>query len=105
MVTPSEMLPPSNMSGVMSLVSHANVVTEGWFGTGILIVLAVITIIATKNYSTEKSFAFASFLCFLVSLLFRFMDIINDTVFYICIIALAGSIIWLVINREQEQAI
>jgi len=105
MVTPSEMLPPSNITGMVDLISHANVITEGWFGTGILIVLAVITIIATKNFSTEKSFAFASFLCFLVALLFRFMNIISDGVFYICVIALAGSIVWLVVNREQEQPI
>jgi len=98
-------LPPENMTGMVSLVSYANVLTEGWFGTGILIVLAVITLIATKNFSTEKSFAFASFLCFLVSLLFRFMNIISDGVFYICVIALAGSVVWLVVNREQEQAI
>jgi len=102
MTTP---LPPENMSGMMDLVSYSNVLVEGLFGTGILIVLAVISMIATKNFSTEKSFAFTSFLCFLVALLFRFMNIINDGVFYIVVLFLAGSIVWLVINREQEQAI
>jgi len=102
MTTP---LPPQNLSGMIDLVSYANVLVEGWFGTGILIVLAVISLISTKNFSTEKSFAFTSFLCFLVALLFRFMNIISDSVFYICVIALVGSAVWLVVNREQEQPI
>jgi len=102
MTTP---LPPQNLSGMIDLVSYANVLVEGWFGTGILIVLAVISLISTKNFSTEKSFAFTSFLCFLVPLLFRFMNIISDSVFYICVIALVGSAVWLVVNREQEQPI
>jgi hypothetical protein len=98
-------MPDSNMTGMMSLIQHTNIITEGWFGAGILLAFAIISMISTKNFSTEKSFAFTSFLCFLVGLLFRFMDIINDTVFYITIIALAGSIVWLVISREQEQPI
>jgi len=97
--------PSNNMTGLISLIQHTNVLTEGFFATGVLIVIAVISIIITRGFGNERSFAFASFLCFLVGLLFRFMDIISNGVFYITVMALVGSVVWLVIAREQEQPI
>lgn len=94
--------PPENMTSILDLFSHANVLTNGVLGIGILVVIAVISIIATKSLSTEKSFGFAGFLTLIVAILLRFMDLINDSVLYIVIIAFVGCMIWLFTSREQE---
>ena len=93
-----------NVSGMMSLMSYGNELTEEFFGTGLLIFIGVILLIATKNFSTEKSFGFTTFSLFIIALLFRFMQLISDTVLYVVIVALVGSVVWLVVTREQESA-
>ena len=97
-------MPGSNMTGMISLVSHANNLTEGWFGTGILITIAIISLMVTRNFSFEKGFAFTSFICFLISLLFFYMGIVNQQVFYICGIALVGASVLLFISKDNQQA-
>jgi len=94
--------PPENMTGVLSLFSHANDLTGGFLGIGILIVIAVISIISTKSFSSEKSFGFSAFLSLIVAILLRFMNLISDSVLYIVIIAFVGVLIWLFTTREQE---
>ena len=94
--------PPENMTGIFGLFSHANTLTEGFLGTGILIAVAVVAFLTTKMFSTEKAFGFAGFLSLLVAILLRFMDLISDTVLYITIIAFVGILVWLYSMREQE---
>lgn len=93
---------PENMTSVLDLFSHANVLTDGFLGTGILIVVAIIAFITTKAFSTDKALGFAGFLSLLVAILLRFMSLINDTVLYITIIAFVGVLIWIYSMREQE---
>jgi len=95
-------MPSDNMTSIFDLFSHANTLTDGFLGVGILIVVAVVAFITTKMFSTEKSFGFAGFLSILVAILLRFMDLINDTVLYITIIAFVGILVWLYTMREQE---
>lgn len=95
--------PGENMTGMMSLVTYANTLTEGFLGTGIMIFIAVVSLISTKSFSTEKSFAFTSLVCFILGLLFRYMNLISSQVFLIIVFAFIGSMIWLVMTRENEQ--
>ena len=94
--------PPENMTSVFDLMSHANTLTDGFLGTGILIVVAVISFIATKMFSTDKALGFAGFLSLMVAILLRFMNLINDMVLYITIVLVAGVFIWIYSMREQE---
>lgn len=95
--------PPENMSMGVGLLNYANTLVEGWLGTGLLIFIAIIALISTKSFSTEKSFGFTAFLIFIIGLLFRFMNLINDAVFHVTILMLVGAVVWLVTSREQEQ--
>ena len=95
-------LPPENLSGLGGLVSYANTLTEGFFGTGILIVIAIISFISAKNYSPDKAAGFAGFFSLMVAILLRFMNLINDGVLYITIVLFVGTMIWIYLTREQE---
>ena len=94
--------PGDNMTSVFDLMSHANVLTDNFLGTGILIAIAIIAFITTKQFSSDKAFGFAGFLSLLVAILLRFMNLINDAVLYITIVAFVGVLIWLYSMREQE---
>jgi hypothetical protein len=94
--------PGENMTSVFSLFSYANALTDNFLGVGILITIAIISIIVTKGFSSDKAFGFAGFLCIIVAILLRFMSLINDAVLYITIIAFVGIVIWINSMREQE---
>lgn len=94
--------PGENMTSVFSLLNYANVLTDNFLGTGILITIAVISIIVSKSFSSDKAFGFAGFLCLIVAILLRFMSLISDMVLYITIIAFIAIMIWIYSIREQE---
>jgi len=94
--------PPENMTGILDLFSHANGLTGGFLGTGILVVIAVISLISTKSYSSEKSFGFAGFITLLSAIFLRFLNLISDGVLYVVIVSFVGILIWLFFTREQE---
>lgn len=94
--------PSENMSGIFDLFVHANTLTGGFLGIGILIVIAVISFISTKAFSTDKSFAFSMFFTLLIAIFLRFMDLITNNVLYICIVLFLISAIWIYLSRNQE---
>jgi hypothetical protein len=94
--------PPENMTTAVDLFSHANSLLGGFLGVGILIAVAVISFIGAKTASSEKAFGFSGFLTLLVAILLRFMQMINDMVMYIVVVAFAGIVLWLWFSRQQE---
>jgi len=101
--------PPENLTGVVGLLNHVadlvntNSPIPGFFGIGLLIVIAVVSFISAKTFSSEKAFAFSGFLTMLSAILLRFMNLINDAVMYIVVIAFAAIVIWLWNSRQQEE--
>jgi hypothetical protein len=95
-------MPGENMTSIFGLLSYANVLTDNFLGTGILITIAIISIIVSKGFGSDKAFGFAGFLCLIVAILLRFMSLISDMVLYITIISFIGIMIWIYTIREQE---
>jgi inner membrane protein involved in colicin E2 resistance len=99
---------PSNISNIVDLVLHAsnlvntNATIGGFFGTGILIAIAVSSFLVSKAFSSEKSLAFSGFLTLLCTILFRFLNLINDAVLYIVVILFTASFLWLWASRQQD---
>ena len=100
--------PSENITGITGLINHvANLVDTnstigGFFGIGLLIVIAAVSFISAKVVSTDKAFAFAGFLTLLSAILFRFMNLISDGIMYAVIIAFTAIVIWLWSSRQQE---
>ena len=57
---------PENLTGLDSLAGYVSGVEPLAF-LGIILVIGVITFLATKNYSSSRAFTFSSFLMFVLS--------------------------------------
>jgi hypothetical protein len=99
---------PSNVSGIFDLVNHAanlvntNAPIGGLFGAGLLIVIATVSFISVKLFSSEKAFAFSGFITLLSAILLRFMNLIGDAVMYFVVIGFTAIVIWLWFSRQQD---
>lgn len=94
--------PTDNITGILSLMNHANNITDGFLGIGLLIIIAVLMIVLTKGYRTEVSFGFAAFITLILSILLRFMNMITDGVLYIVIVAFVAILVWLWKSKEDS---
>jgi len=93
---------PSNITSIEMLLPHINTVSEGYFGTVILLTIFSITFIIGKRYSTEKALSFSSFLTLLIGIMFRMLNVINDGVLTFIIMFFIGIVIYMFFSRQQE---
>jgi hypothetical protein len=99
---------PNNITGISDLINHAsnlvntNSPISGFFGIGILIVIAVVSFISAKTFSSEKAFAFSGFLTVISAIILRFMGLISDGIMYVAVIAFTSIVIWLWASRQQD---
>lgn len=100
--------PDNNISiGLVGLLQYANDMTKGdgetgIFGIAILIVVAFVTFLSTKGYSYDRALGFTGFLCLIVAILLRFLNLINDAVMIITLVLFVGVIIVLMFERNRE---
>ena len=93
--------PDNNITGIVSFFKYTNNLTEGLLGAVVLIIIGMTAFLSSKSYSTENSLAFSAFLVFISALLLRFMVIINDTIFFLVIVYVIGSLIYLYKVRSE----
>ncbi len=94
--------PDNNMTSFVDFMQYANSFVHGLLGAGILIIVGAISFIAGKNYSTDKSLGFSSFLVMICAVLLRFMNLIGDKLLWGTIVIFIGSMIWLTKERSVE---
>lgn len=94
---------PTNVTNMLALFQHANVLTGNLLGVFILAMIGVVTFVATKNYSYERAFAYSAFTCLIVSIMLIFLDMIPFFVLFLCICLMIGAIIVLWREREREE--
>lgn len=92
--------PGDNWTSALDLFTHANTITDGFLGTGILIVVSIISFISMKAFSTDKAVIYSAFLCFVLAILFRFLNLISDAVLYVVIILFGASMVWLYMVKD-----
>lgn len=96
---------PSNMTSVVDLLRYSDGLTGGYFGVIILIMVAIVSFISSKSYSSEKAFGFSGFLTLLVAIILRFMNMISDTALYTVVALFVGVVIWMFVSRNQEAGV
>lgn len=94
--------PGNETSGLVQLFQLVNDYTQGYLGVAIIIIVAFVSFLSTKDYSTDRAFGFASFLTLITSLFLRFLNLINDMVFFITILLFILSAIYLMRERNVE---
>ena len=99
--------PDNNITGLLALFEYANEMTKGDGETGILgiailIVVGFVTFLSTKGYSADRSLGYTGFLCLIVAILLRFLNLITDTIMVIVLVGFVGVIIFLMSERNKE---
>lgn len=82
---------------VVSMTQGVNTASGGWFGVGILLAAYIVLFFATLNWGVKMALASTTFVGVLLAMFFRLLEIVNDTVFYACIViaVIALIILWM----------
>lgn len=86
----------ANKPTLYNLALEANSQAQGYIAVLILVVLFIIIFISLKNYETKRSFAAASFICAIVSILFNWIGFISLYYTIVLIIMTAGAAVMLI---------
>ena len=93
--------PPTNITGFASIATYINQVTDYWFWTIMLFALLIISFVSMSHHSNERAFAGASFMCAIIAILLRALQLINDT-FMFLFLFLAGVAVAMLINASRQ---
>jgi len=90
-----------NNSKVTEMFLSLDTATNGLFGVGIILVIFVILLVSLKSRNSSYTFTTASFITFVfANLMYRF-GILADSIIWIIVILLIGSIIALYGESKQ----
>jgi hypothetical protein len=92
---------PENMTGIMSLVEHANHLVGDMLGYGLLVVIGMVSFLSTKNYTWERSLSFSMFLVFISAIFLRMIDLLDNTAMIIITLLAAVAGIFLLKERSE----
>ena len=93
---------PENITGIVGFIRYTDSLTGGWLGAAMLIIIGMVSFLSTKGYSSDRAFGFSGFLVLVSALFLRFLNLINDYVFFIAIIFFVVSLIFLLKERSGE---
>ena len=88
----------NNTTGMLSLTQNANsLLLDGYFGTLILIGVTVIIFMSFFYFTGEadKTLAATGFVCFIIALLMRGLDLVPNKVLFITLMFAAVSVAFL----------
>lgn len=82
-------------SGFLGIFELVNSNTEGYFFPVIIMIIWVITFVATKQFSSAKAFTYASFLGMILSIILSVIDLMSPRWMYLMIVLTAMGAVWL----------
>jgi hypothetical protein len=98
-----------NATDIAGLMQYVNILVSGnnpsisLLGVGILVVIAVVSFVSTKNYPFDRSLAFSAFLTSISAIFLRFLLLIGDGVLAVCVVYLVIALVILFREREVEE--
>lgn len=102
--------PDNNITSIYELVKYGNGLTggdnaTGMFGVAILIIVGFVSLLSTKRFPIDKSLGFTGFLCLIIAIFLRFLNLINDTIMVIVLVIFVGIVIFIMMERNREVGI
>lgn len=77
---------PANITGFVDFTQYTNTVTEGWFGSLILLAIALVMFLAFKKFEdTRTTFMAVGLIMLLFGIMFWILELIPPIVFIMCI--------------------
>ena len=93
-------IPYMNATQPWEIMPYLNSITGGWFTTFIVICIWIVSFMALSNLTPKHGFTAATFLTFIISLIFFFMEALPLT----AVIALAFCLgLSVIINMGRSQ--
>lgn len=78
-----------NITNYVDMFQYANTVTNDMFGVGTIFTFVIITFLATSHFPLQKSAMYASFVGYVMSVLFLIMGLVQEQIAYILLIVMA----------------
>ncbi len=96
MATQNYAPPTMNQSdGIYEFFDYVNIVSDGLFFPVILLVLWIVTFVATKNFSNSRAFTIASFIGAVLSIPLAVLDLVAPRYMYLLIFLTSVGAVWL----------
>ena len=95
--------PAGNITSNVEMFSWINSVVNNMFFPGVLFAIFIIIIVKLSYNSNDigRSFATASFICMILSVLLRTADLVNNTLMVIFIILTAVGAVWMHVENSK----
>ena len=91
---------PNITAGFYNMTQYVNTVTNSYFGMMVIGALWIIFFMLFKKWGDMQSIATSSFMCLMISMLFRAMNLIGEDVVFILIGLTLGSL--LLLSRKKD---
>lgn len=82
------------VDGVGSILQYASYATDGWFGTGILAIIFIMSFGVSALANIGRAFASASFITLVFSVYFARLGAVNPTIPFILLICTIAGFFW-----------
>lgn len=89
------------VNGIGSLFKYGSYVTNGWFGTGLVIMIFLISFVGTSLMNVGRAFAASAFIAFVFSVYFARIQAVSPTVPIILLVATIVGFFWAKSERGQ----
>ena len=89
---------PSNLTRVDEFLRYTNMVSDNLFGTLVLIVIYIISLVMFSKWGMKTSFAVSSYIAAILAVFFKLLGIINELALIIAIIVVAIATVSLFIR-------
>lgn len=95
-----ENLSNQNVTNINNLFNYANEITNGWFGTAIILMTFFISFISlqARGFDAKRSFATSSFFATIIAIILRILSLVSDKIMFISILVTAAGVIYLVFD-------
>lgn len=95
--------PSNNITGFVDFVNYVNhEMTSGFLGIAWLVAIFMVAFLSTSRYSVDRALGFSSFITMVSAIFLRTLGMINNTVLFITVVAMVGSILFLWKSRSEE---
>lgn len=84
----------TDSQNLFTFTRYINIEAEGLLFVIFLLVIWIVTFIGTKQYSSSKAFAYASFVCAILSIPLAILSLIAPKFMYLLIILTAVGFVW-----------
>ena len=88
--------------GIVDFMVYTNTLIDGWLGPGMLIMIFFVSFLATKGFTSDRAFGFASFMTLIAAIFLRFLELVNDIALYTAGVIFIAAIIFLQSSRSAE---